>query len=55
MNRHESRDARQDIRTEESLADCLSRGHVLKREGRIEEAFQAFNRAVELDVDSAEA
>ncbi|HTC99624.1 MAG TPA: tetratricopeptide repeat protein [Bradyrhizobium sp.] len=55
MNRHESRDAGQDLRTEEGLADCLGRGHALKREGRIEEAFQAFNRAVELDVDSAEA
>jgi tetratricopeptide (TPR) repeat protein len=55
MNRHESRDAGQDIRTEEGLADCLGRGHALNREGRIEEAFQAFNRAVELDVDSADA
>ena len=51
MNRHESRDAGQDIRTEEGLADCLGRGHALNREGRIEEAFQAFNRAVELDVE----
>jgi hypothetical protein len=53
MNRHESRDAGQAIRTKESLADCLSRGYALKREGRVEEAFQAFNWAVELDVDSA--
>jgi Flp pilus assembly protein TadD len=55
MNRHESRDAGQDLRTEESSADLVRRGHALKREGRVEEAFQAFNSAVELDADSAEA
>src|SRR5215472_7506582 len=55
MNRHESRDAGQDIGTEESTADLVSRGHALKGEGRIEEAFNAFNRAVELDVDSTDA
>ncbi len=55
MNRHESREAGHDIRTEEGTADLLSRGYAFKREGRIEEAFNAFNRAVELDVDSAKA
>src|ERR1700754_3915330 len=39
----------------DSTADLLSRGYAFKREGRIEEAFNAFNRAVELDVDSAQA
>jgi Flp pilus assembly protein TadD len=55
MNRHQSRDAGQDIRTEESTADLVSRGYGLRSQGRIEEAFAAFNRAVELDVDSPEA
>lgn len=55
MNRRESRDAGQDLRAAESTADLVSRGYALKREGRIEEAFRAFDRAVELDADSAEA
>ena len=55
MNRRESRDAGQDLKAEESTADLVSRGHALKREDRIEEAFRAFDRAVELDIESAEA
>jgi len=33
----------------------LSLGHALKHLGRLEEAFKAFDRAVELDIESAEA
>jgi Tfp pilus assembly protein PilF/ADP-heptose:LPS heptosyltransferase len=55
MNRHDSRDAGQEIKTVESTAELLDRGHALKAEGRIEESFNAFNKAVELDIDSAAA
>jgi tetratricopeptide (TPR) repeat protein len=43
------------IEREEKSRFLLGLGHALKRLGRLEEAFKAFDRAVELDIDSAEA
>ena len=43
------------IEQEEKPRFLLSLGHALKRHGRLEDAFKVFDRAVELDIDSAEA
>ncbi len=36
-------------------ADLLNLGNTLKRQGRLDDAFRAFNRAVEIDIDSPAA
>jgi tetratricopeptide (TPR) repeat protein len=43
------------IAQQEKPRFLLDLGYALKRLGRLEEAFRAFDRAVELDIDSAEA
>ena len=43
------------IRIDAKPRYLVSLGHALKRQGRLEEAVRVFNKAVELDLDSAEA